>query len=98
MDGQVGFIVDRARRTNTWSINGAVAFIRSIANATPSGYAPQERMMNTIRPTPEPNTTSPTLCPGEVTGSVAIKKAVSMLAPVNKVNAGEPRLADEPPS
>ena len=35
---------------------------------------------------------------GAVTGSVAMKNAASMVAPLNQWNNGEPRLAELPPS
>ena len=62
-------------RLNNLSIKGVTAFIRRIANITPSGYSPTMRISMVMVPTPIPKSHIPRRVNGAVTGSVAIKKA-----------------------
>ncbi len=69
-------------------INGTNAFIIRIANETPSGYAPQTRMITVSTPQPNPKISCPLDDIGDETMSVAINRAPSIKPPVIKWNIG----------
>src|SRR4249919_177854 len=63
------------------SIQGAAQFINNTAKATPSGYAPQRRMLNVSNPTPAPKIKRPRAVVQPLTGSVTMKNAANTNAP-----------------
>ena len=63
---------------------GVNAFINKIEYITPSGTPPNSRMMIKNTPAPVPNIQDPVVVIGEVTISVAIKKAPSIKPPDNR--------------
>ena len=68
---------------NPLLISGVTAFISSIANDTPSGYAPHVRIMMVSNPQPIPNTICPDFDIGDVTISVAINTAPNNKPPLS---------------
>src|SRR5665811_108855 len=72
---------------------GVAAFINMTANATPSGYPPQVRMIQVSRPQPKPKMNCPVAVLGDVTGSVMMKNAPSIKPPDNRWYSGPAKCA-----
>ena len=76
---EIGFL-----RGDAVSINGTAMFRSKTAKATPSAYAPQVRMAQVMKPMPKPYMKRPFGLAAAVTGSVAIKNAQRIDAPLNQ--------------